>query len=104
MDSTDVDFVLRAKKQLQISHRLAIVAVGVAIAAWIASIVLKDHHDLAQAVAYGALLGAFLGTSDFALFGSIISRARLIKALEAQLNRDSEALKVLAERQTTRRA
>jgi hypothetical protein len=104
MDSTDVDFVLRAKKQLRITHRLTVVSIGIALTSWMASIVLKDHRDLAQGIAYGALVGAFLVTSDFAFFGSTISRGRLIQALEAQLNRDSEALKVLAQRQTSRRA
>jgi hypothetical protein len=104
MDSADVDFVLSAKRQLRITHRLTIVAVAVAFASWIASTILKDHHDVAQAIACGALLGAFLVNSDFALFGSKVSRARLIQALEAQLNRDSEALKVLAQRQTSHSA
>jgi hypothetical protein len=102
MDSSEVDFVVRAKRQLRVARRLTIVAVGLAIASLIASIVLKEHRYLARAIAYGALLGAFLVTSDFALSGSIISRARLIEALEAQLNRNAEALKLLAQRQASR--
>jgi hypothetical protein len=104
MDSSDVDFVIDAKRQLRFARQLTSVAIGVALISWFASMVLRDHQDLARAAAIGALLGAFLVSSDFALSGSKISRARLIGALEAQLNRNPDALKLLAQRRVSRGA
>lgn len=101
MVSDDIDFVLRAKRQLRFANRLTVIAIAIAIASWIASIVLKDQHDLALAIAFGALLGAFLVSSDVPLSGSVIGRAELINALEAQLNRNAEALKQISQRRAS---
>jgi hypothetical protein len=97
MESTDVYFVLRAKRELRFTHWATIAVLAAAVASWIASFFPIVHHDLARAVSFGALLGALLVNTDFSLYsGGRITRARLIAALEAQLNRDPEALKLMA--------
>jgi hypothetical protein len=104
MDSTDVDFVLRAKRDLRLTRGLTIVAIAVAVASWIVSIFPIAHHDIARSISWGALFGGLLINSDFSLFSVHVTRASLIRALEGQLNRDPEALMLVAQRKMARGA
>jgi hypothetical protein len=96
MDITDVDFVIRAKKQLRLSRWISGVAIATSIAALVALVFTHDHHDLAASISYGALLGAFLVNSDFLVSGAVLTRSNLIAALETQINRDPAALQYVA--------
>jgi hypothetical protein len=102
MELTDVDFVLKAKAQLRRTRQITIVAVALGLALLAGSIVLKGlYHDLAISMSYGSIIGALLANSDFSLYSfGLITRARLIEVVEAQVNRDPKALQYLSDSQT----
>jgi uncharacterized integral membrane protein len=104
MDSADVDFVLKAKRDLRLTRGFTLVAIAVAIASWIVSIFPVAHQDIARSISWGALFGGFLINSDFSLFSVHITRASLIRALDGQLNRDPQALMLVAQRKMARGA
>jgi hypothetical protein len=92
MDSSDVDFILKARKQLRAVRRLTACSLVIALGSWVVSMVFSSYHEVVRSVSLGALLGALLLNSDFGLFGGKITRADLIRALEAQMNRNPVAL------------
>lgn len=92
MDTSDVDFVLKAKKQLRYLRMFTTLGVLIAIAAWLVSFISVRFHDIAQAISSGALLGALLANTDLGMYGAPITRHRLIAALESHANRDAAAL------------
>jgi uncharacterized Tic20 family protein len=104
MDSTDVDFVVKAKRYLRLTRGVTIVAIAVAVASWIVSILPVAHQDIARSISWGALFGGLLINSDFSLFNVQVTRASLIRALEGQLNREPEALMLVAQRKMARGA
>jgi hypothetical protein len=98
MDSADVDFVLKAKKDLRVTRGITMVAIVVAVASGLVSTLPIAHQDFARSLSWGALFGALLITADFPLFSVLSTRAGLIAALERQVNRDPEALMLKAQR------
>jgi hypothetical protein len=92
LDSSDVDFILKARKQLSAIRWLTACSLLLAGSSLVAAMVFRSHHELLRSLSLAGLLGAFLVNSDIGLFGGPISRADLIRALEAQVNRNPVAL------------
>jgi hypothetical protein len=92
MDSSDVEFILKARRQLRAVRWLTVCALVIAAGAFAVSLIFSAHHDALRSVSLGSLLGALLANSDFGPFSGPISRADLIRALEAQINRNPVAL------------
>ena len=92
MDSSDVDFILKARKQLGAVRWLTACTLVIALGCWVVSMVFSIYHEVLRSISFGALLGALLANSDFGPFSGPITRADLIRALEAQVNRNPVAL------------
>ena len=92
MDSGDVEFILKARKQLRAARWLTACALVLAIGSLVASQAFSAHHEVFRSVSFSSLVGALLLNSDFGPFSGPITRADLLRALEAQVNRDPVAL------------
>jgi hypothetical protein len=97
MDITEFNLLEKAKRQLAFIRAGTIVAVALWLGSLLASMLLTGpYHQLAVSLSYGSLLGALLLNADFTLSSSVITRADLIRVIEAQVNRDPAALTYLA--------
>ena len=56
----------------------------------------RFYHQLAVSLSYGSLIGAFVVNADFSWHSHRITRADLIRMIEAQISRDPAALAYLA--------
>ena len=92
MDSSDVEFILKARRQLRATRWMTGCTIVLSLAALAASVLLSAHHQALRSFSFAALLGAVVANSDFGLFSGVITRADLIRALEAQVNRNPVAL------------
>ena len=96
MDINDIALYLRAKRQLQLSR---MISVGLLIATGIsgAAIVLGYDASYLRAAFWGCFISLLIEGRD--LFGPerFVSRGRLLKIIESQINRDPEAVRYLAE-------
>jgi hypothetical protein len=96
VDASDVKLVLEAKKQLQMKRFVSIATILIAPSAWLVSSLFPRYHDLAQSAGWAVSFGGFLANSDIFASASVITRKRLIEAVEAQINRDTSALQHLS--------
>lgn len=92
MDSIDVDFILKARRQLRAVRWLTVCALVIAAGTLAASLIFSAHHDAVRSVSFVSLLAALLINLDIGPFSGPITRADLIRALEAQVNRNPVAL------------
>jgi hypothetical protein len=92
MDSSDVEFILKARRQLRAVRWLTLCALVIAVGAFAVSLIFHAHHDAVRSISFGSLFAALLINLDFGPFSGPITRADLIRALEAQVNRNPVAL------------
>jgi hypothetical protein len=83
---------VKARKQLRAARWLTCAALVIAVGSFLISIFGNGSHELARSIASATLFGAFLINSDIGLFSGPITRGDLIRALEAQVNRNPGAL------------
>jgi hypothetical protein len=95
VDASDVRLVQEAKRQLRIVRVISIATILIAPLAWLVSFLFPGYHDLAQSAGWAVSFGGFLANSDIFVSNSVITRKRLIEAVEAQINRDAPALQHL---------
>jgi hypothetical protein len=93
MDVTQLKTLQTAKRQFTFIRAGTLFAVALWLGSLLASMLLKGpYHQLAVSASDGAILGAFFLNADIGLFSGVITRADLIRIIEAHANRDPKAL------------
>jgi hypothetical protein len=96
VDTNDIDLYLCAKRQIRVSKALSI---GLLIAAGIlgTAIVLGYDASYLRGAFWACFIGFLVEGREVFVPARVVSRERLLRIIESQINRDPEAVHYLAE-------
>ncbi len=102
MEISDLDKYLIAKRQERVAFYVTLLTTLLCVTS-AAFLYLDISPVVSRAVLIGSALGLLLANSEFGLHGTVVSRQALLGIIEAQINRDADALSYLSKKSSYQR-